>query len=96
MEKSQITVRDLRVLRNRGRVTANVSFSRYGGEPFAAGVELDLGREDVKAAVDALETLVVTEFMTTLANVMVDSRDEEPEPAKKAPRKRASRVTRHI
>lgn len=91
MEKSQITVRDLRVLRNRGRVTANVSFSRFGGETFAAGVELDLGRADVKPVVEMLEKLVATEFMTTITSVMVDGKAEAEKPAKAAPRKRAAR-----
>lgn len=87
-----MTVRNLRVLRNRGRVTANVSFGKFGEPQMAFDVELDLGRSDVALAVSALENLCRRELRESIEHLITD--EPTPEPAKKAaPRKRA---TRHI
>jgi hypothetical protein len=95
MDSSAISVRDLRVLRNRGRVTAEVSFSRFGQPGVRATVELDLGRSDVKEAVEKLEQLAAGELLLNVASITAAKPEDAAQPAPPS-RKRSSRAVKHV
>lgn len=91
MDPKDIAVRNVKVLRNRGRVTADVTYSVANGPHITMAVELDMARSNVALAVSALENIFRTTFVEALATA--NTEPKEPEPAKRAPRKRA---TRHL